>query len=197
MKKRLITLIIFMGLLFILLYSKTTQAWFLDSKTEVNNFTTGTINMKLTETFQEPTEWTSGTTTPKIINIQNIGTKKAYVRVWAIGEWQQLQDGNWVTAFNPTLPTDNVIISIDSTSSLKWVKHTDGAYYYKNILNPNEDANPSLKLNVTFNVEDGDTRYDGKRLRIKAISEAVQVTHGAYLSVWGVDVPQVIVQPSP
>ena len=186
-KKRII--VAALALVLFAAVTRGTMAWFVDSKGSTNKFTTGTVSIDMTEDFVQPDAWTPGTATDKTITIKNTGSLSAYVRVYLVGEWQQNDNGNWVTASNPTLPIDNVTMDMYATSGSGWVKHTDGYYYYRKALDSKKSTDPSLKVKVTFVT--GDKNYENKRFVVRAVSEAVQSANNACRSVWGVDVPAI------
>ena len=71
------------GLVFLFVICSTcvTFAWFSGSKTIINHFQAGTVKFNFTECFVSPKNWNPGDCTPKILHINNSGTKAIYTRI--------------------------------------------------------------------------------------------------------------------
>lgn len=150
-----------------------TLAYFTDSKYTAATMKAGTVDIKIHENFNPPI---------KEIKIENVGTKRSYVRVKAVPVWQEEVNGKWVdTSLNP----DNVIITVDNISNGKWVL-SNGFYYYKGILNSGELTEPQLKLTVSYN-QDTISQYKGKRLKLRVYGEAVQASNDMYKQIWNLN----------
>ena len=148
-----------------------TTAYFSDSAAVSPNITAGTVDIDLRETFSSPTNWQAGDTTSKIIYIDNIGNKRAYIRVRVAGVWQKNQ-------VDTALDINNVQVTNNSSD---WVL-SGGYYYYKHVLNAGATTSP---LNLSVKLLSKDEKYDGHTFMLKAYSQAVQATNGAYMDVWG------------
>ena len=101
-----------------------TLAYFTTSTNITNILKTALYQNKIVETFEAPTDWTPGTTTPKTIKVTNTGSIDMAVRVsytekWVNGNGQELplEDSN-----------DNVAAIINFNDG--WTKDADGYYYY-------------------------------------------------------------------
>ena len=148
-----------------------TTAYFSDSAAVSPDITAGTVVIDLSESFNPPTNWQAGETTPKGILIKNMGNKRAYIRVRVAGVWQK--DGA-----DTALDINNVQVTNNSSD---WVL-SGGYYYYKHVLNAGATTSP---LNLSVKLLSKDEKYDGHTFMLKAYSQAVQATNGAYMDVWG------------
>lgn len=128
-----------------------TFAYFTSNTTFTNKFTTGTYSTSVTEEFVSPDNWTPGTKTTKKVNVNNTGSvsivaRAKYTEKWTAADGTTLdgvRDGQRVAQF---------------TIGSKWVKATDGYYYYKDTLNTNETSSDfisSVTFNPNFELEEG------------------------------------------
>ena len=148
-----------------------TTAYFSDSAAVSPDITAGTVVIELRETFTSPNNWQAGETTSKQIFIDNKGNKRAYVRVRVAGVWQK-------NGADTALDINNVQVTNNSSD---WVL-SEGYYYYKHVLNAGVTTSP---LNLSVKLLSMDEKYDGHAFMLKAYSQAVQATNGAYMDVWG------------
>ncbi len=169
MKKKLIIMLSSIMLVSLLIVGGT-MAWFTDEKTVDNKFTAGTVKIEINEHgFEDITNWNPGDTTDKKVSIKSLGSKKSYIRVALTPEW-----------IDTDLPTSNVQLNINTTD---WV-YENGWYYYKNIVNENQET--ELLLNsVTLVGSATGNEYQGKTLKINVKAEAVQASNNAYQTTWG------------
>ena len=148
-----------------------TVAYFNDSAAVSPDITAGTVIIDLRETFNPPTNWQAGESTPKQIFIDNKGSKRAYIRVRVAGVWQL---GGEDTA----LDINNVQVT---NSSSDWIE-SGGYYYYKHVLNAGATSVP---LNLSVKLLSMNDKYVNHTFMLKAYSQAVQASNGAYKDVWG------------
>ncbi|MGO1820291.1 MAG: TasA family protein, partial [Senegalia sp. (in: firmicutes)] len=169
MKKRiLISLSLVVVFAFVL---GATFAWFTDSSGAVTNtFTAGTVAVEVNENgFENIDNWNPGDTTNKDVTVISKGSKKTYVRVKLTKMWTN------------QLPNDNVELVLANSGD--WV-YSDGWYYYKHILNENEETTKLLDA-VKLIGPITDNEYQGQTLTVNVEAEAVQATHEAFKDVWG------------
>jgi hypothetical protein len=74
-------------------------------------------------------------------------------------------------------------LHFDSSFSTYWV-YSDGWYYYKSILYQGE-VTELLLASVTLDPATTGPEYQGETLDIVVSAEAVQASHNAYQTVWG------------
>lgn len=163
-----------------------TLAWFTDSETILNSFNTGKVDIAIEETFDEPADWTPGTTTNKDVEIKNQGKSDAFIRVKLEKAWY---DG----ATKTELSTDNIevtLVNINTTpTDGSWVyNNADGYYYYIGVVAPDANTN-QLVDEVKFVPGNNDNDYAGKKADVNVIAEAIQITNDAYKDAWK-SVPQ-------
>ena len=151
-----------------------TVAYFNDSAAVSPDITAGTVIIDLRETFNPPTNWQVGESTSKQIYIDNKGNKRAYVRVRVAGVWQL--DGK-----DTALDINNVQVT---NSSSDWIL-SGGYYYYRYVLNAGTTTTP---LNLSVKLLSMDEKYKNHTFMLKAYSQAVQASNGAYKDVWGLSV---------
>ena len=174
--------------LVILLVAGGTMAWFTATAPEATNvFEAGTVAIVLHDKTLSPNEegtameetdfpvagFTNvnpGDKFDKIVYLENIGSKRAFVRIKLTPSFDGGQDVSVVT-----YPILN-----------GWILHTDGWYYY-----PFEVAaeafTPHLIEEVIFAGLAMDNGYQGAKFTLKVEAEAIQVTNGAALDQWLVD----------
>ncbi|MCF6465841.1 TasA family protein [Clostridium sp. Cult2] len=148
-----------------------TMAWFSDTKVATNLFTAGTVEIEVNEHgFEDLDNINPGDEKTKNVSVKSIGTKRSYVRVALIPQWNPIN-----------LSTDVVILN---TNEDDWV-YENGWYYYKYILEQGEETSLLLE-SVTFASDIGN-EYQGATFTITVKAEAVQASHEAYKDVWGID----------
>lgn len=165
-------------LLVVLLVVGGTLAWFTaETDTVVNNFKAGTLDIKLTEDFDDTA---AGNVNPgdkikKEITIENTGTKRAYLRMklepkWTnlVGEQTTLED--WGPASILDLHQD-------------WELKSDGYYYYKNVVAAGATA-PKPFTKIQFAGAAMGDKYQGANFALNVKVEAIQVTNGAVEAQW-------------
>lgn len=132
-----------------------TFAYFTDSTTFENIFKLGKYETTTTETFESPTNWKPGTTTPKTIVVQNTGDVEVAVRVSIQESWTKKEGG--------ALPylkfkTDTKLAAADGTEDIakinfspgdNWQKEGD-YWYYKTKLGTGASTEAFID-SVTFN----------------------------------------------
>ncbi len=173
--KRSMMMLILAGTLVTLLVAGGTMAWFTAAQEVENNFTAGTVAVTVNEhDFQDITNWNPGDTTNKDVSVKSTGSKKTYVRVSLTPLWTPATGTAALSLANVTLNTAN---------PGDWVFY-NGWYYYKHILETNEET--SLLLDsITFSGPLTNNTYQGAKLNVKVNAEAVQASNGAALDTWG------------
>jgi predicted ribosomally synthesized peptide with SipW-like signal peptide len=177
-------------MLAVLLVAGGTLAWFTDTVDPViNSFTAGTVDIELHDVvyneqeelvpFEAITNVNPGDTEEKIVYVENVGSKRAFVRVKLTPEFVGMEEADYELVDYPILNG--------------WILHTDGWYYY-----PYEVAagasTPNIIEEVIFAGANMGNEYQGVEFTLTVEAEAIQVTNGAALSEWGVD-PLTLVTP--
>ena len=166
-----------------LLISGATMAWFTDSKSATNTFTTGKVALTMTEAFVSPTAWAPGDVTSKDVTLKNDGNLAIYVRAKFVPKWNT-KVGNDLTPND--LATSNVTYPLDAN----WVAITkkdknnnDETWYYcKKIINPDNAVTMGLK--VTLDGVSTNNDYQDKVFTLGVNAESVQAKNGAAASQW-------------
>lgn len=171
----------------------TTLAFFYSSGTFTNVFQAGTYRLVTTEVFQSPDNWKPGDEVSKIITTKNEGTVPAAVRMSYTEEWFDSND-NDITS---EVDRDSAIINFDNTKD--WI-YEDGYYYYKYILEPDQETSSFIK-SVTLNDNIGEMECTMENLTevCEATSPAVgakyvltitkeTVQYSGYHDIWDTEV---------
>lgn len=125
-----------------------TFAYFTNEATFENVFKTSVYSTEVTETFNAPTDWKPGTTTPKTVVAKNTGSVPVAVRVSYTEKWVAA-DGT--TELSLTDDDGNRAAVINFANTADWTKVGD-YYYYKNKgeLAPNATTSSFIE-SVTYN----------------------------------------------
>lgn len=122
----------------------------------VNEFTPGAVTIEVDETFNG--------TTKQNVRIKNTGNVPAYIRVALVPAWVD-DEGN--IAAKPAY-LDDCNITLGDDFNQFWFEGTDGFYYCKTFIKPDEYT-PILIKSCT--VKDGEHEYD---FELQVIASAVQ-----------------------
>lgn len=165
MKKKI--LVIALAVMVLSAVSYGTLAWFTSQSTANNKITTGDIKIEVKETMlQDGAEVTyvdpsdtlvPGTTSSKIVRVQNTGSDAAYVRIKVD-----------IAFDNEALATDVVSLNLNTTD---WT-YSDGYYYYNSALQAGQTTN-DLFDSYTFSTSAGN-EYATAELNIDINAQAVQ-----------------------
>lgn len=166
------------ALLFIVLHvAGSSMAWFTSSDEEENEFTMGSVEVKVIEENFNPDEET-GKEYDKDVSVRSLGDSETYIRVRLIPEWS-----------NPSLSVSNVQINLvnvdtEENNNGDWTEQQkDGYYYYKDYVTTENDTTSKLVESVTFtSISD---EYEGANFSLKVVAEGVQARNDAYKEVWG------------
>lgn len=107
---------------------------YLQTQTEPleNQFTPAKVSCKVEETFEDNVK--------SNVTIQNTGDTDAFIRVAVVATWVQTDENSSVTsvyAQQPVAGTDYTLTLADDVNE-KWLKDSNGFYYYKDAVQPNE-----------------------------------------------------------
>ncbi len=164
-----------------------TLAWFTaQANIEPNLFTAGTVEIEAGETFNSGqgavSNWNPGDCTDKEVWVQVKGTKGVYLRFkindgWyepsaQPGEWEEWDLGELTNPVSYGLPNENWV----------WL---DGYYYYAGGRIEPDTEKIEVISKVCLSGEAGND-FQGKQYRIGFEFRAIQTTHEAAFSEWGV-----------
>ena len=132
-----------------------TIAYFSNSTSVDNLFSTNPYGTTIEESFISPDNWLPGTTTDKTITVTNTGSVDEVVRISYTEEWKA-KDGTILSGLidsngyltNDTENSERAAI-INFSDNNDW-NYSNGYYYYNYRLAPNEKTS-SLIDSVTFN----------------------------------------------
>ena len=179
-----------------------TLAYFTNSTTLANIFTSKPYSVVITENFVSPDDWKPGDVTNKQVSATNTGEMDMVVRASYTEKWTSANSSNL-----PLQQDGKTAAIIEFNDDGKWVK--DGNYYYYNeVLAPDETTSNFIE-SVTFNseitndlncvttqpVQSGPQQvvctstgdgYDGATYQLDVTIETVQAN--AYKDYWGTSV---------
>lgn len=166
MKKKILALALVV-VLAVTAVTGATLAYFTDTKNATNTFTVGNVQIELTEP-----EWKGkvenvypGQVLDKNPIVENTGANPCYVRVKVDGL------GVLGEGLEITYRTN----SVDNALGTGWVKHTDGYYYYTEVLDDNEETTAlfdQIVIPTALTNDDGE-KYT-EEYNIKVTAYAVQ-----------------------
>ena len=167
MKRKILILSVLAILLAIL--AANTLAYFTADTTAHNVITTGNVDIALnewanearTEKFEDKTGVMPGAEVTKIVEVENVGTGTAWVRV-------QVVLVVYAEGGNEQLPPDPVTLDFNETD---WT-YQDGYYYYNKPLAPGETTEP-LFTSVSFDDQMGN-EYQNSTAHVDVNAYAVQ-----------------------
>ena len=137
-----------------------TLAYFSNSSTVNNIFTTQPYGTTVTENFTSPSNWLPGQEVDKTVIATNTGNVDEAVRISLSESWTTANHGTlngWITSSGTKsshLPenepsTDERVAIINFDNASEWT-YNNGYYYYNYKLSPNESTSSLIK-SVTFN----------------------------------------------
>lgn len=135
-------------------------AWLTSTPEQVvNSFTPGVVTIQVDEKFDGSTK--------SDVRIKNTGNVPAYIRVALIPAW--VDDKGNIAAKPASLElNDDCDITWGDNFNQFWFEGTDGFYYCKTVIEPDEST-PILIKSCT--VKDGEHKYD---FELQVIASAVQ-----------------------
>lgn len=125
----------------------------------VNEFIPGEVTIQVDETFNG--------TTKQNVRIKNTGNVPAYIRVALVPAWVD-DEGNIAAKPASLELNDDCDITWGDNFNQFWFEGTDGFYYCKTVIEPDEST-PILIKSCT--VKDGEHKYD---FELQVIASAVQ-----------------------
>ncbi|MFR8734882.1 MAG: SipW-dependent biofilm matrix protein BsaA [Clostridium perfringens] len=176
-------------------------AWFTSSDSVTNPFTTASTDkpsdpnsgIKINEKFDknEADNTLPGDNVTKQVNVSNTATYDQLIRVKIEKVWKDAEGTE-----KPDLDKENIILNFEKNltdsnnpEEGKWIKGSDGYYYYNGIVNP-DGQTANLLESVTLS-KDTTNEFKGLKFDVVVDSEGVQAANGAVNDSWK-DAPQVI-----
>ena len=176
-------------------------AWFTSSDSVTNPFTTASTEnpsdpnsgIKINEKFDknEADNTLPGDNVTKQVNVSNTATYDQLIRVKIEKVWKDAEGTE-----KPDLDKENIILNFEKNltdsnnpEEGKWIKGSDGYYYYNGIVNPKGQTSNLLE-SVTLS-KDTTNEFKGLKFDVTVNSEGVQAANGAVSDSWK-DAPQAI-----
>lgn len=181
MNKRVLFSLVTIILIMVFLFSSgmTLASWRTEDST-VNSITMGSVSGHIIEEYNQGQTVSPSATVTKKVQVENTGTMDVIVRVKIEKAWGDYRDSDGKLKVNPTLSTDNILITYNTN---KWLYRDDGYFYFKDVLKPGE-ITPTLFDSFTVDGETTCGEYKNKTADIIVTAELVQAAyHG--LSYWG------------
>ncbi len=161
-----------------------TLAWFTSEAEVTNTFKAGTVEIEVLEKGETEgiTNWNPGDTTDYDVSVKSLGSKQTYVRVKLEPVWY---NGDEEAEVNE----NNVELIFGEDLNENWVLD-DGWYYYKKILEQNQETSLLLDA-VKLDGPNTGNEYQGLTLKIKVEAQAVQASNDAIFDAWDLkDLPE-------
>ena len=176
-------------------------AWFTSSDSVTNPFTTASTDnpsdpnsgIKINEKFDknEADNTLPGDNVTKQVNVSNTATYDQLIRVKIEKVWKDAEGTE-----KPDLDKENIILNFEKNltdsnnpEEGKWIKGSDGYYYYNGIVNPKGQTSNLLE-SVTLS-KDITNEFKGLKFDVTVNSEGVPAANGAASDSWK-DAPQAI-----
>ncbi|HBI6973901.1 SipW-dependent biofilm matrix protein BsaA [Clostridium perfringens] len=176
-------------------------AWFTSSDSITNPFSTASTDnpsnpnsgIKINEKFnkEEADNTLPGDKVTKQVNVSNTATYDQLIRVKIEKVWKDAEGTE-----KPDLDKENIILNFEKNltdsnnpEEGKWIKGSDGYYYYNGIVNPKGQTSNLLE-SVTLS-KDTTNEFKGLKFDVTVNSEGVQAANGAVSDSWK-DAPQAI-----
>lgn len=158
----------------------TTLSTFMSQDEITNPFALGTIDIEIEEEFNPPTSW-AGETIEKKVEIRNVGSAEALIRVALVPRWYN-PDGTPFAGDTKLIQLSGLAVTTPG-----WVDGGDGYYYYNAKVLSGEKTVPLLSevtLNFTDLVPEIVARYQDKTVIVEVKAETVHALEAAYEAVW-------------
>ena len=176
-------------------------AWFTSSDSITNPFSTASTDnpsnpnsgIKINEKFnkEEADNTLPGDKVTKQVNVSNTATYDQLIRVKIEKVWKDAEGTE-----KPDLDKENIILNFEKNltdsnnpEEGKWIKGSDGYYYYNGIVNQKGQTSNLLE-SVTLS-KDTTNEFKGLKFDVTVNSEGVQAANGAVSDSWK-DAPQAI-----
>lgn len=169
LKRRRLTPLAAAALLMVLFMSVGgTLAWLTAHTSAITNtFTVATPGVKIEEGFDKQTK--------SNVQVKNTGEVEAYIRVALVPTWED-ENGNAVAE-----PASLDDLSITWGNSGKWLKGTDGYWYYKEPVAPGYSTEVLLEKATV-------TTENGYHMNLQVMADSIQADPTrAVTAMWGTD----------
>ena len=163
--------VIIIASIVLLIAISTTIAFISRTSTIDNSFTVGTVSNVVEETFENGVK--------EDVSIKNTGNVDSYIRAFILISYKDAND-----VILTDTPVANTDYSITMSNSTNWLySSTDGFYYYKLPVSPNQ--NTDILIEECRELQS----HNDKILNVDIISESIQATPtSAVTEAWGVSV---------
>ena len=167
-----------------------TLAYFTDTKEATNTFTVGNVKIKLTEPswtatgVKDAPEVYPGEALAKDPTVENTGANPCFVRVKVDGL------GILGEGLEITYRTNYV----NNALGAGWVKHTDGYYYYTEVLAANEKTTAlfdQIVIPTALTNENGEEYEDSYDIDVTAYAVQAQGAKPSFSAVQGMSVAEI------
>ncbi|MBY0753922.1 hypothetical protein K5V21_00495 [Clostridium sardiniense] len=157
---------------------KEIVGWFRDFDSKTNNLGVANIDVEIEEDFTPPTDW-GGSSSDKIVKVQNNSTGPALIRISIQKRWVDEKGNPWAG------DTNYINLKFSDNKESFWSDGNDGYFYYKAIVPKNGFTEAILNSVQLGDIPDAlKERYKGKKVIIDVKTEAVQATVDGYNSAW-------------
>lgn len=181
-RKGHILLCLSLAAVFVISAAGTTLAAWTAVDTSDHVINTAGVSGRIVEEYEGAEEIYPGSTTEKVVNVENTGAADSVIRIKVEKAWgsERDEDGNLVV--DETISTDNILINYNTAY---WqYDEEDGYFYYKGVLAPGETTAEPLFESFTIDEASTGAEYAGLTADIRVIMECVQAAFEGS-SIWG------------
>ena len=130
-----------------------------------NEFTPAKVSCEVAETFDGSVK--------SDVSIRNTGDTDAFIRVSVVANWVQIDENSDVTLVHAQQPVINkdYTLTLADNFNANWLKDSNGFYYYKNAVKPNEATDTLIKECTLIGEAPA-----GYRLAVEIVASAIQAS---------------------
>jgi len=139
------------------------------------------VKAQIIEEYEKAVNVYPGSTSSKVVNMQNTGSSDVVVRVRVEKAWGETRDEDGKLIADDAWSTDN--ITIEYNTKFWYYDTADGYFYYKGVLKPGETTLEPLFKEFIIDKDTGN-EYRGLEADIIIKMECVQAA-GDAISIWG------------
>lgn len=180
-KKGYLLLCLSLAVVFVISAAGATLAVWRKVGTSDHVVNTAAVTGQIIEQYEGAEEIYPGSTTEKVVNVQNTGTADCVVRIRVEKAWGTERDESGDLVADESLSTDNILISYNTGYWL--YDKEDGYFYYKGVLKPGETTAAPLFEEFTIDGLATGPEYAGRTADIWVKMECVQAAFGGP-SIW-------------
>lgn len=184
MNRRTVYFVLSSVLMAVFLFSTgmTLASWAIEGST-INQISIAVVRGRIIEDFERDQVLYPASRSEMVVRFKNTGTVDAAIRVKVKKAWGNKRNEDGSLIINPALSTDNIVIEYNNSDW--YYRESDGYYYYKGVLAP-EDLTTDLLRSFVLNNQTTSSEYRSKHADITVTMEMVQAAYNG-LSLWNMN----------